>query len=1070
MNHTLTRSFLQPLALAAALAGCTWTAPTNDAGTRAFVIDSLRVLHGRAPRSMGEVDALVALATHNGRAAVVDALIADAELVDHWTVVLADDLGAARTGPDRMPGSCYGDPLLTPAQHVALAAHLRTATVNQPFCVPYVPVATDSGGTAGRMAAPPPPPPDGDTRADIDLAELKELGVEPPTDIYFTEEDLIAEAKAEPVPVKSMTEAELWASVGVEIDPTSPLDAASTEEDLEPALGPVIGEEIAHAQRTAEACALDAALQELARPMEPWQATPEDEARLQEQLKEEARLAEEGLAVTEPPVEPPWDDGAAPAEPPWHDGAAPAMEEPWVAGPADAGLDLTDPGLDTDALFDSEVYDPARDAVAAEREAAAVEAEALRMEADAAPYDLSEGATSYGLEAEARVTSGGTTTLMTCPPFNMNDAIRAGILGRSLWVAWRAQVVPDQVFVNTTDIYGYELQASTRFWTGHLGRDPSCLSCHTSSYSTTDARPRNHDWDRFFPPAGTGYNQVDVEGSALTVINGSTPAYGGLGGTLDYIRRMFRRDAMRPTAGSQGLRPWGMSTVCTNSGHWKGFEPTITTGHPHGPAGIGNITASSTRGPLDLMNQYPSFVNGFSYSSSALAAVNVSGTGGSSTGVMASRCGSCHYAGAPLAPSLVTVVPQISDQKLFNILRHGSMSMLPVSSNDADAWNLIANLRNVEGLTGPGNVRYVDGEDGIANLLAQQIVNKVVEDIQGYRLTVGHGFPRNAQAGALMNELTRVFVGSGWSLQSLLRYIVLTNAFNRNAPAETWSSGGTPLKYELPMMAQPWAAEPPGGTHPADRNANGQGDLVHRENIPALFHHLHEALGWPDAAIIDNGLWPWWYLQTALGRPTAHEANTGRHAVDLELLARWELEIARCNKPAAVRAADVVLAPGVTATPTTILPPSHWRDWIDVLRLNSTTWTARDQIVSLKTRLISDPDLSTTEETFFAQLLGVSSLGVSGSTVSDAGLRRACGVLLSTPDYLLRRLPIQPTTTSPSQEVCLEASCTKAQFCSTYTSRIQTLGYRKDCNGAWILIAGGGGTGTTTGTSTSAGF
>jgi hypothetical protein len=1060
VNPTLTRSLLRPLALAAALAGCTWTAPTNDAGTRAFVIESLRVLHGRAPRSMGEVDALVALATHNGRAAVVDALIADAELVDHWTVVLADDLGATRGGDNPMEASCYGDPLLTPAQHVALAAHLRTATVNQPFCVPYVPVATDSGGTAGRMAAPAPPPPDGGVRADIDAAELKELGVEAPSDLYFTEEDLIAEAKAEPVPVKAMTDAELWASVGVEIDPTSPLDAASTEEDKEPALGPVIGAEIGHAQRTIEAHALEAALQEITRPMEPWQAAPEEEARLQEQLKEEARLAEEGQAATEASVEPLGEDGAAPA-----------IDEPWVAGPADVGLDLTDPGLDTDALFDSEVYDPTRDALFAERDAAAAEAEALRMEADAAPYDLSEGATSYDLEAEARVTSGGSTLLMTCLPFNMNDAIRAGILGRSLWVAWRAQVVPDQVFIRNTDTFGYEFHASNRFWAGHLGRDPSCLSCHTSSYSTTDARPRNHDWDRFFPPAGTSYNQVDVEGSALTVVDGSSPVYGGLGGTVDYIRRMFRRDAMRPNTGSQGLRPWGMSTVCTNSLQWKGFQTAITTAHPDGRAGIGNITASSTRGPLDLMNQYPSFVNGFSYSSSALAAVNVSGTGGLSGAGTLGACLGCHdmYSASGSAPALSAVVPQISDQKLFHIVRHGSMSMPAIATSDAQAWAVIANLRNVQGLTGPGNVRYVDGEDGIANLLAQQIVNKVVEDIQGYRLTVGHGFPRNAQAGALMNELTRVFVGSGWSLQSLLRYIVLTNAFNRNAPAETWSSGGTPLKYELPMMAQPWAAEPPGGTHPADRNANGQGDLVHRENIPALLHHLHEALGWPEAAIIDNGLWPSWYLQTLLGRPSAHEATTGRHAVDLELLARWEKEIARCNKPWPVRAADVIVAPGVTATPTTLLAPSQWRDWIDVLRLNSTTWTARDQIVSLKTRLISDPDLSTTEETLFAQLLGVSSLSVSGSTVSEAGLRRACGVLLSTPDYLLRRLPIQPTTTSPSQEVCLEASCTKAQFCSTYTSRIQTLGYRKDCNGAWILIAGGG-TGTATGTSTSAGF
>ncbi|HMV68625.1 MAG TPA: cytochrome c, partial [Myxococcota bacterium] len=907
---------------------------------------------------------------------------------------------------------------------------------------------------------PPLPPPDAASRPEFDPAEVEALGVKPPVDVPFTEEDLAAQAKAEPVPIEPMSEADLWGKAGVQVDPTSAVDRASTEEDKEARV--VLPEEIGHGERTRAVCAMDPASAEPAGPLDPEQAAkeaeiaakeaaarddvttaedPEIAAREAEIAAKEAEVRDAEIAARE--AEQVARVEVAPEPDPKLDAPDAALADPGSADAGDTDLREAD---DTGARYADRRWtdDPSADV-----------ADALRVDADSSAYELSE--------ADAAALGAGSLSIMTCLPFNMTDAIRAGILGRSLWVAWRAQLVPNQVFINTTDIFGYENTAASRFWSGHLGRDPSCLGCHTSSYSTTDARPRNGSWDRFFPPAGTSWQQVDVEGSALTVVDGSTATYGGLGGTIDPIRRLFRRDALRPAAGSQGQRPWGMSTVCTNSTQWKGFEPTITAAHPYGGnAGIGDLPATSTRGPLDLMNEFPSFVNGFSYTSSPLASVTVAGSGGLSGAGTWGTCLGCHdpYVASGNRPALNTVVPPMSDEKLFRVVRYGSMGMPAIATSDSQAWAVIAYMRNVKGLTGAGNVRYVDAEDGIANLLAQRIVNKVVEDIQGYPLTIGHGFPRNADAAALMNELTRVFVGSGWSLQALLRYIVLTNAFNRNAPAETWSSGGTPLSYELPMMAQPWAGEPPGGSYPHDRNANGQGDLVHRETIPALYHHVHEALGWPDAAIIDNGRWPYNYLQMALGRPSAQESTTGRAAIDLEALARWEGDAARCQKPYTVRAADVLVAPGVTVPSSGLLSPGQWRDWIDVLRLGSGSWTARDQIRSLKTRLIADPDLTTTEEALFAQLLGVTDLSVAATSVTDAGLRRACGVLLMTPDYLMRRLPVQPTTTSPTLEVCLEPSCTKADYCSLYTSRIRTLGYGRDCNGAWVLI------GTTTGTAT----
>lgn len=962
------------LALVAALSSCTWTVPTNDAGERAFVIDTLRVLHGRAPRSMGEVDALVSLIQHNGRAPVVDMLIADAELVDHWARVLADDLGVDRESPDTMAAACYADPLLTPAQHVALAAHLRTATTAQAFCVPGGPADPVERVVDERSASA--------VHPDVSPAELEALGIEPPRDIPFTEVELAAEAKAEPPEIPEMDAAAIYADIGLKVD--------SDQVNPRGEIAWNGGQELMYHQISDGLLAQDAASrQALEAPRMEMEAAKR--AALRDGTPEGADAEAERAALR---------DG-------YPEGAS--LQE-------DAARDTSDKAARKEAAL--------RDA-----------AEPTAEEVDARGF-------------------GDAPVGMICPQFNMTDAIRAGIVGRSLWVAWRAQLVPSQVFIDTSDPGGYEAAAAERFWSGHLGRDPSCLNCHTSTYSTTDARPRNQEWDRFHPALATGWSTVDVEGSGLTVVNGGE-VYGGLGDTLWYIRHNFRRDALRDAASGQGRRPWGMATTCTNSPAWKGFKTSVPS-DTNELAAIGNLPASTTRGPLDLMDQYPAFVDGFSFGSSAIVATTTPNPNPTVGGdIFNNTCLGCHDLSAPsgTAPALGPILLTISDTKLFNVIRYGSMSMGAQVSTNAEAWATVGYIRNNAGYAGSGRQRYADAEDGLAHLLAQRIVNKVVEDIQGYPLVLSHGFARDEQARALLDDLSRVFVGSGWSLQALLRYIALTNAFNRNAPAETWTVSGDPLVYELPMMAQPWAGEPPGGTYPVDRNANGQGDLVHKENFPALLHHVHEALGWPDAPTIGDGTWPSGWLHTMLGRPTGQEATTGRSSVDLELLARWEKEVARCKKPANVRAVDVQVNVGVTVPASGILASSTtWTDWIDTLRANSTTWTARDQVRALKSRLLSDPELTATEELFFSDLLGVADLDASGATVTDAGLRRACGLLLETPDYLLRRLPVQPTTLSPTNEVCLEPSCSRAEFCVEYNDRLQDMGHFRDCNGQWPPI------------------
>ncbi len=968
--------------LTVGLSGCFWTAPNNDAGQDEWVIDTLRVLHGRAPRSMGEVSALASLATHNGRGAVVELLLNDAEMVEHWSRVLTDDLGVERSGQHMMSNACYGDPLLTPARQVALAAHLRTAPTNQPFCVPGVDVDVpiDDAASALRLPGPPYMP-----------KELEQLGVSPPP-----------------------TEAE----------------AERTLKALEGDGDRLAKEALDAGERSAERGAADGGefsrrwIASLPAPSGASQEIGFDHAM---RVSTSADIAHEWIGAAE--------DGEAAAreaEAAARDAEIAAREAEAAAREADAAARAPEDGRE-----------PTRDPVAggdAKADGSVEDAAGEPADADAAARDF--------------------PMLMVCPQFNMTDVIRAGILGKSLWVAWRGQLVPNQVFADTGDINDRDRIAMERFYTGWLGRDTSCLACHTSTYSTSEARPRNGEWDRFHPPTGTGYVDVDVEGSALSLNMGTGEMYGGSGGNYWWLRRLFRADVLKPGVNTNGHRPWNMSPVCTNldgvNTDHSGFLLTVPA-DPLKDTAFGGLGPSNQITVIDLINEVPEIINGFSlYSSPMGPQAAGGGNAASGAGDYSSFCLGCHDTGTSsgLAPALDDVIPYLPDSRLFQVIKHGSMSMPQQGAylSDSEIWDVIAHMRSLPGYNHQGPKRYTDPEDGIAHLLAQQIVNRVVEDIQGYPLVLSHGFPRNPAAADLLDNLSRVFVQSGWSLQALLRYIVLTNAFNRAAPAEG------PYAYEVQMVANPWAGEPPAATPPADRNHNGTGDLVHRSNIPAMFRHVHEALGWPEAATVgDTTLGPFPFparsLQLEVGRPLGVERFTGQPAVELDNLLRWERLVASCVKPGVVRAADVQVAVGVTVPPNGELTNSNdWIDWIDVLAASSLTGTAEDVVRAIKVRLISDPEVSPTEAPLYASLLGVADLTVPASTVTETAMRRACGVLMETPDFMLRRLPNVTPAVAPAWEVCLEPACTRAQFCSTYTPQLVSLGYNRDCNGNIVAI------------------
>ena len=89
-----------------------------------------------------------------------------------------------------------------------------------------------------------------------------------------------------------------------------------------------------------------------------------------------------------------------------------------------------------------------------------------------------------------------------CYLFNMTDVLRASVQADRLDALYRAGMAPLAVFAED------DVDAASKFWRTYLKRDPACMSCHTTTYSTTDPIKRNDDWDRFVP---VGAGQRDAE-------------------------------------------------------------------------------------------------------------------------------------------------------------------------------------------------------------------------------------------------------------------------------------------------------------------------------------------------------------------------------------------------------------------------------------------------------------------------------------------------------------------------------------------------------------------------------
>jgi hypothetical protein len=313
---------------------------------------------------------------------------------------------------------------------------------------------------------------------------------------------------------------------------------------------------------------------------------------------------------------------------------------------------------------------------------------------------------------------------------------------------------------------------------------------------------------------------------------------------------------------------------------------------------------------------------------------------------------------------------------------------------------------------GAPTAALADPDAALAWLVTLKITEDVWRQVTGANLTIANYFPRNQASSGLLYSLARSFVTSGFSLKTLLVAIVSSDYFNRIPPDGACGE----LPYSYPNVFDPWVTS---DADPA-RRLNGPGDAVTAVDGRTLISAATAALEWPapplatrfpdygepgcdeltcpqlqttchganqccrtyQAACVMNGVLPREELlfQRGIGL-FLRSGERGFRGLDFQARLAWEERYGACARPRWV-AQDHIdrLAAAGASTPNA---------------------TARDAVSALKDRLIGEPIIEEGAEAA-ALTAAVGDLAGPASGVSADQLRRVCGALLGSPQFLLQ--------------------------------------------------------------------
>jgi hypothetical protein len=340
-------------------------------------------------------------------------------------------------------------------------------------------------------------------------------------------------------------------------------------------------------------------------------------------------------------------------------------------------------------------------------------------------------------------------------------------------------------------------------------------------------------------------------------------------------------------------------------------------------------------------------------------------------------------------------------------------------------WGLADSLRaGFEKMRGvglevdPDTLEVPDPDQAFAYLVAMTVSENVWLEIVGTPLTIPTRFPRNAAARDQLAFLANTFVRSGFSNQKLLEAVFASPYLNLAAPNE-----GCGEAFAAPAVFDPWVIA---DQDPIKRK-NSAADAVVSLTTRTAASALYAALGWdrpsvsafpdtytltqddPQAPLIRSER----QFQSEVGF-YLKSSEPGFRGFDFQARLGWENRFATCSKLAGEEAPDFV-------------------DQL-VASVNSVgKGTARDLVLALKDRMIGQASIDDAKEKPALEAVFGSPLDADASTVPDlpAGLRKVCGVVASSAQFLLMGIPPADASSVPK---LTPTSASYASVCASVAS------------------------------------
>jgi hypothetical protein len=315
------------------------------------------------------------------------------------------------------------------------------------------------------------------------------------------------------------------------------------------------------------------------------------------------------------------------------------------------------------------------------------------------------------------------------------------------------------------------------------------------------------------------------------------------------------------------------------------------------------------------------------------------------------------------------------------------------------------------GLSIGSDGEIADPNVALAYMTAATVSEGVWREVIGTPLTIANYFPRNQAARDMLQRLTTTYIDSEFSLRAVLTEILLSEYFNRLPP----EAGCGDAPYSMPNIYDPWTLTDPD----VERRLNGSGDSVSALSARVLLRAAYAALEWEapgfeewprysscaeyscgqmNSFCTDEGSCcssyqalcvsinePWGPEEAAFQRGVGvfhKNAERGFRGLDFQARLLWEDRFGVCSK----FRADA--------------------DFVDALQADATAAgaTVEELVVAMKDRIVGDASAvdDAAERAALEAVFGVGlDTAVTSVTDLDAKTRAVCGVLMSSPQFLL---------------------------------------------------------------------